>query len=185
MVIFRIPDTRSIISNHRVILVRDRSEVTFNLIGLVANMSKTYQISPQDFGFTPMRQLLFAGGSLACFALPIFVFSWISAWSWRDAITAFLTWFFLAIWWYGGYNYSIEVDENAIRSGGRVVRRGHIRYLRERDPLIGGRRLVLSEHRPAWVHVLGGAIEIPKGISDYEQIKTKVFTWELMPQSRH
>jgi hypothetical protein len=139
-----------------------------------------YEISPKHFGFTARRQSLFAVGSLACFALLVFVPSWMSAsypWSWRDVCTALLTWFFLEIWWYWQYSYSIEVDENSIRSGRRVVRKEHIRYLREIDPLLGGPRLVLSEHGPAWVRLLGGAIEIPKGIPEYEQIKTKIFAW--------
>lgn len=141
----------------------------------------TYEIGPKHFGLTTGRQLLFAVGSLACFALVMFVPSWINAsnpWSWRDASTSLLTWFFLEIWFYWQYCYSIEVDENSVRSGWRVVRKEHIRYLREIDRPFGGRRLVLSERGPAWVRLLGGEIEIPKGIPEYEQIKTKIFTWK-------
>ena len=159
---------------------RERSDVP-HLSGLAANTLMIYEISPKHFGLTTGRQLLFAVGSLACFALVVFVPSWISAsdpWSWRDVFTALLTWFFLGIWWYWQYSYSIEVDVHSIRSGRRVVRKGHVRYLREIEPLFGGRRLVLSEHGPAWVHLRGGVIEIPKGIPEYEQIKTKIFTWE-------
>lgn len=139
-----------------------------------------YEISPKHFGITTGRRLLFAVGSFALFALAMFVSSWISAshpWSLNDVISAFLTWLILISWWYWGQNYSIDVDENAIRSGRKVVRKGHMRYLREIDSTFGGQRLLLSEHGPAWVHLLGGAIEIPSGIPEYEQIKSKILNW--------
>ena len=140
----------------------------------------TYEITPEYFGFTVRRQLLVATGSLVCFALVVFVPSWISSsrpWSSVDLIGAFLVWVFFEIQWYGHHSYSIDVEENCIRSGRRVVRKGYIRYLRELDSLLRGRRLVLSERGPAWVHLLGGVIEIPKGIPEYEHIKADVSTW--------
>ena len=140
----------------------------------------TYEITPEHFGFTILRQVLFAAGLLTCFTLGVFIPSWISSsypWSWRDVYTAILTWFFFEIWWYCLHSYSIDVDENSIRSGGRVVRKGHIRYLRESNNLFRGRRLVISERGPVWVHLLGGVIEIPKGIPEYEKIRAEVLTW--------
>jgi hypothetical protein len=159
----------------------DRSELTFHRIGLAEDTPMMYEISPKQFGLTTARQLLFAVGALAGFALVVFAPSWISAsypWRWRDVVTALLTWLLLVVWSYGLRNYSIDVDENSIRSRGRVVRKGHTRYLREIYSLFGGRRLVLSEHGAVWVYLLGGVIEIPRGIPGYEQIKSKVFTWK-------
>ena len=63
--------------------------------------------------------------------------------------------------------------------GGRVIRKGHLRYLREINsrPWRGGPRLVLSERESPWVQLFGGAVIIPKGLPDYEQIKNKALTW--------
>jgi hypothetical protein len=132
------------------------------------------EINPQHFGLTTGRLLLLAVGSLACFVLPMIIFS---AWSFREIITGLLTRLVLGFWWYMQHEYSIEVNESNVRSGGRVARKWHIRYLREIDHLFGGRRLVLSEHGSLWARLFGGAIEIPEGIRDYETIKTKIFAW--------
>ncbi len=144
-------------------------------------MSKIYEISPKHFGLTTWRQLLLAFGTFACFALVVFVPSWINPsdpWSWRDVINGFLTWIVLTVWCQWQYSYSIDVDESSVRSGGRVVRKGRIRYLRETNRWFAGRRLVLSEHGPTWVHLLGGEIEIPEGMPEYEQIKARILAWE-------
>ena len=149
----------------------------------------TYEITPQHFGFTIWRKLLLAVGSLACFVLPMFIFPLIRtslAWSSREIVAGLLTWLILAFCWYVQHNYSLEVDDNGARVRGRVIRKGHIRYLREIDswPLRGGPRLVLFEHAPAWVRLFGGAIVVPKGLPEYEQVKRKVFAW-MVNSSTH
>jgi hypothetical protein len=144
----------------------------------------TYKITPQHFGFTTSLRLLLVVGSLTCFALAILIPSLISAslpWSWRDFTSSLITWLLLAFWWGYQYHYSLEINDNSARVGGRVVRKGHVRYLREMDCLFGGARLVLSEHGAAWVHLFGGAIVIPKRLPEYEQIKAKVSTWIVNP----
>jgi len=132
----------------------------------------TYEITPAHFGFTTRLRVLLALGTLA---RP----SW--AWTPREIVTGLLTWLFIEFWWYVQHNYSLEVDEDSVRVvGGRVIRKGRVRYLREfnRWPWRGGTQLVLSEHAPAWVPPLfGGAIVIPKGLPEYEQVKQKVSTW--------
>jgi len=137
----------------------------------------TYEIRPQDFGFTTPHQLLVAGGFLACFGLAIFLPPGTP--TGRDIVTAFLTWLTLTIWWYYDHHYTLEIDDGGARVGGRVVRKGHVRYVREANPLLGGRRLVVSERGAAWVHLGGGAIVIPKRLPEYEQIKAKVLTWAV------
>jgi hypothetical protein len=146
----------------------------------------TYEVTPEHFGLTTRLKLLFAVGSLACFVIPMFIFPWIHsalAWSSRDIFTGLLTWLLVAIWWYVQHSYSLEVDDNSARVGGRVIRKGYVRYVREIDSglLRGGPRLIVSEHAPAWVHLFGGAIIIPKGLPEYEQLKKKVLTWTVNP----
>ena len=142
-----------------------------------SSMTRIYEITPKTFGLTTRLQLLLGvGTTLACFALPMIIFP---PWSWREIITGLLTWLALTFSWYIEHNYSLEVDDNGVRIvGGRVIRKGHVRYLRELDrtPWRGGRRLVLSEHAPARARLFGGIVVIPKGVPDYEQIKGKVFT---------
>ena len=60
-----------------------------------------------------------------------------------------------------------------------MVRKGHLRYVREINsrPWRGGPRLLLSERAPVWARLFGGAIVIPKDVPDYEEIKNKVFAW--------
>jgi hypothetical protein len=144
--------------------------------------SMIYKVTPEHFGFTTRLKLLLAVGSLACFILPMFIFPLIRtslAWNSREIISGLVTWLVLAIWWYVQHNYSLEVDDNSARIGGRVIRKGHVCYAREINswPLRGGPRLVLSEHAPAWVRLFDGVIVIPKGLPEYEQVKKKVFTW--------
>jgi hypothetical protein len=142
----------------------------------------TYVITPAHFGITTRLKWLLALGSLACFVLPMVIFPLIRpSWAWtpREIVSALLTWLVLEFWWYFQLNYSIEVDDNSVRAGERVIRKGHVRYLREIDgrPWRGGPRLVLSEHAPARARLLGGVIVIPKGLPEYESIKEKLFTW--------
>jgi hypothetical protein len=142
----------------------------------------TYEVTPEHFGFTTRLKLLLAVGSLACFVLPMFIFSLIGtspAWDLREIVPGLVTWLVLAFWWYVQHYYSLEVDDNSARVGGRVVRKGYVRYLREIDswPWRGGPGLVLSEHAPVWVHLFGGVIVVPKGLPEYEQIRQKISTW--------
>ena len=142
----------------------------------------TYEVTPQHFGFTTRRKLSLAVLSLACFVTPMFIFPWVSAslaWGSREIATGLLTWLALAVWWSLQHNYCLEVDDNSARVGGRVVRKGHVRYVREVDswPLRGGPQLVISEHAPAWVRLFGGVIVVPKGLPEYEQVKKTIFTW--------
>lgn len=143
----------------------------------------TYEITPAHFGLTTRLQLLLGLGTLACFILPIFIWLllWPSPpWSWRVLIPVLVTWAALEISWYFQIHYSLEVDDNSLRlAGGRAVRKGHVRYLREINSRLwrGGHRLVLSEHGPFWARLFGGVIVIPKGLPQYEEIKKKVFAW--------
>jgi hypothetical protein len=82
------------------------------------------------------------------------------------------------------YTYRLEVDDNTLRAGGRVVRKGHVRYLREIDArLLGGPQLVLSEHGSLWVHLFGGAILIPQRVPQYDEIKKAPSAWMAEPQT--
>jgi hypothetical protein len=69
-------------------------------------------------------------------------------------------------WWYVQHNYSLEMDDNSARVGGRIIRKGYVRYAREVDsrPLAGGPRVVLSEHASARIRLFGGVIVVPKGL---------------------
>jgi hypothetical protein len=142
-----------------------------------------YKITPAHVGFTTRLEVLLELGTLACFVLPMLIFPWIRpSWAWtpREIIAGLMTWLFLSFWWYVQHNYSLEVDDNSVRIvGGRVIRKGHLRYVREinRRPWRGGRRLVLSERAPVWARLFGGVVVIPEGMPDYEQVKNKVFTW--------
>ena len=142
-----------------------------------------YEVCPKQFGFTPARQLLLAVGTLSCFALVIFVPSWIypsDPWTPRDVLAAFFCWVGVEIQWYWEFNYTIEVDDTNCRSRRVLVRNGHVRYLREIDGLIRGRRLEVSEHGSVRARMVGGVISIPKGLTDYEQIKAKIATWAMV-----
>lgn len=152
----------------------------------------TYEITPEHFGFSKWRQVLLAIGLLACFTLGLPFLKWITnllwpgsswvspPWHWtgRDILTYVLMFVFFSLWWSFENSYSLGIDDNSIRVGGRVVRKGHIRYLREFDGgLAKGPRLVLSEHGSLWVQFLGGAVVVPKGLPEYAQIKAQVSTW--------
>jgi hypothetical protein len=136
----------------------------------------TYEITPQHFGFTPRFRWLSALGVLACYVLLILIFP---PWSTREIVSGLLTLLVLEIWWQAEHNYSLQVDDDSVRAGGREIRKDTLRYVREfnRGPLRGGSRLVLSAHASAWVRLFRGGIEIPKGLPGYEQIKEKVFAW--------
>jgi hypothetical protein len=142
-----------------------------------------YEITPKTFGLTNRLQLLLGLGTLACFVLPMILFPLIRAsWAWtsREIVSGLLTWLFIEFCWYVQHNYSLEVDEDSVRvGGGRVVRKGHLRYVREINSRAwrGGPRLLLSERPPAWARLFGGVIVIPKGVPEYQQIKEKVVTW--------
>jgi hypothetical protein len=143
----------------------------------------TYEITPAHFGFTTRLKVLLALGTLACFVLPMIIFpllrpSW--AWTSREMVTGLLTWLFIEFCWYVQHNYSLEVDDNSLRvAGGRVVRKDHLRYVRGINSRAwrGGLRLLLSERPPGWARLFGGAIVIPKGVPEYQQIKEKSFAW--------
>ena len=142
----------------------------------------TYKITPAHFGITTRLKWLIGLSSLACFVLPMIIFplirpSW--AWSPRAIVAGLLTWLVLQFGWYFQHNYSLEVHDNSVRVGGRVVRKGHVRYLREIDarPWRGGPRLILSEHVPLRARLFGGGVVIPNGLPEYEQIKKNVSTW--------
>ena len=152
----------------------------------------TYEITPEHFGFTTRRKSLLSVGFLVCVTLlPAFLkwianllwpdSTWVSPpWHWteRDLYTYVFMGVAFALWWSSAYNYSLEIDDNTVRVGGRVVRKGHVRYLREFDrELLRGPRLVLSEHGPLWVQFLGGIVVVPKGLPEYQQIKTQVSMW--------
>jgi hypothetical protein len=146
----------------------------------------TYNITPERFAFTPRLKWLIAFGSLPFLMLPAIVPSLINtihATSWLDFVPGLIIWLVGAIWWPARYTYRLEVDDNTVRARGRVVRKGHVRYLREIDArLLGGPQLVLSEHGPLWVHFFGDAIVIPMSMPKYEEIKKTVSTW--MPDSQ-
>jgi hypothetical protein len=143
----------------------------------------TYEVTPADFGFPTRLNVLLGLGTLACFALPPFIWQliWPShAWSSWELVPSLLTWLVLEFSWYFQTHYSLEVDEDSVSVvGGRVVRKGHLRYVREINSRAwrGGPRLLLSERPPAWGRLFGGAIVIPKGLPEYEQVKQKVSTW--------
>lgn len=142
----------------------------------------TYDVTPEHFGFTTRLKLLLAVSSLSCFVLPMLVFPSANdslARSLCEIVSGLLTWLGLAFWWYGQHNYSLEMDDNCARVGGRVVRKGYVRYLREIDswPLRGGPRLVVSEHARAWVYLFGSVIVVPKGLPEYDQVKEKILAW--------
>lgn len=152
----------------------------------------TYEITPEHFGFTKGRKVLLAIGLLACFTVGLPFLKWITnllrpnsswvspPWHWteKEILTYVLMFGFFALWWSSENNYSLGMDDNSVRVGGRVVRKGHVRYLREFDGGLGkGPRLLLSERGPLWVHFLGGVVVVPKGLPEYEQIKAQVSTW--------
>lgn len=143
----------------------------------------TYSITSEHFAFTPRLKWLMAIGSFTLLMLPAIVPSLINtahATTWVDFAPGLITWSIFAIWWPARYNYRLEVDDNSVRVNRRVVRKGHVRYLREIDArLLGGPQLVLSEHGPLWVHVFGDAIVIPTRVPEYEEIKKAISTWTL------
>ena len=135
----------------------------------------TYEIRPRDFGFTIPRQLLLAVGTLACFGLGMLLAPGTP--TSRDILFALLAWVLFTMWWYYDHHYYLEINDHDARVGGRVVREGRVRYLREANHLIGGARLVLSERETAWAHLCGSAIVIPNRLAQYEQIKAKLLAW--------
>ena len=72
-----------------------------------------------------------------------------------------------------------DVRAGVCVAGGRVIRKDHLRYVREINSRAwrGGPRLLLSERPPGWARLFGGAIVIPKGVPEYQQIKEKSFAW--------
>lgn len=160
----------------------------------------TYEIAPEHFGFTRQRRALAVSGFLAFLALwPVF-FNWITNLLWPNSswfppplkptdllanAIAFVIAGIVFVWgWSSAHHYSLEIDDNTARVGGRVVRKGRIRYMRELGGgLLQGPRLVMSEHGPLWVKLLGGAVEVPRGLPEYEQIKLTVSTWMPSPHA--
>ncbi len=152
----------------------------------------TYEITPAHFGYTNWKKLVLAVSWLAILTLGPVLLEWIISLLWPGSSWATRSWdwrerdilggvFAAAVFefeWSFAHNYSLEIDEDSARVGGRVVRRGHVRYLRELDGnLWEGPRLVISEHGPVWVQFLGGVVVVPKGLPDYEQIRTRVSMW--------
>ncbi len=152
----------------------------------------TYEITPEHFGFSKWRQLFLAVFFLACLTLgPVFLVwiinllwpgaKWASdPWHWeeREVFGCVIGEAVFAFEWSYSHNYSLEIDEDSVRVRGRVVRKGHVCYLRELDGnLWEGPRLVFSEHGPVGVQFLGGVVVVPKGLPEYEQIRMKVSTW--------
>jgi hypothetical protein len=143
----------------------------------------TYEITAQHFGFTNWRWFVHATATLACVALVLFIETLIdsSPVTIKELIPILLTWLIIELWLHFQYNYVLEVDEDSLREGRRVARKGHIRYVREFDQHLwgirGGARIVVSEYGPWRVRLLGGGIRIPKGLPDYERIRTQVLAW--------
>ena len=159
-----------------------------------------YEITPEHFGFTPRRKFLLAAGELVCLILlPVFV-KWIdnllrsgaarvSPWNWTfqditTTVVMLIVFAYLWSWQWSAYSYCLEIDDNSARAGWRVVRKGHVRYLREFNRglwqgggLLQGPRLVLSEHGPLWAQFLGGTVVVPKSLPEYERIKMQVSDW--------
>jgi hypothetical protein len=82
-------------------------------------------------------------------------------------------------------DYDIELDDEEIRflqnrSVKTVVRRNRIRYVAEWN---GGKRLVISEHSPAWTRIIGPGISIPRTLPEYDQIKARALGWLQVPPS--
>jgi hypothetical protein len=78
-------------------------------------------------------------------------------------------------------SYDLGIDDDGIRlmwnrKVARIVRRGHISYVREWGKG-GHRRLVVSERGPAFTRWLWGGIAVPASLPEYEQIKAEVLTW--------
>jgi len=153
----------------------------------------TYEITPEHFEFTKRRELLVAGGFLAgAYLCPVFI-QWIINRLWHGSkwasppltpwtighLTGFIIFAIVFVCvWLSAYNYSLEIDDNSARVRWRVVRKGYVRYFREfKGGLFNGPRMELSEHGPRWVRFLGGTVVVPKGLPDYEQIKSQVSTW--------
>jgi hypothetical protein len=94
----------------------------------------TYEVTPADFGFPTWLNVLLGLGTLTCIALAMYILQliWPShAWSWWELVPSLLTWLVLEFSWYFRTHYSLEVDDNSVRVvGGRVVRKGHLRYVR-------------------------------------------------------
>jgi hypothetical protein len=83
-------------------------------------------------------------------------------------------------------DYDIELDDEEIRflqnrSVKIVVRRNRIRYVAEWNQ---GKRLVISEHSPAWTRIIGPGISIPRTLPEYDQIKARALGWlQVSPSS--
>jgi hypothetical protein len=160
----------------------------------------TYEIAPEHFGFSIRRKVLVLGSFLVFLALWPAFFNWITNLLWphspwfspplkridlyADTFGSVIMGIAIVWWWSSAHHYSLEIDDNTARVGGRVVRKGRIRYMRELDGrLLRGPRLILSEHGPLWVQFLGGTVEVPKGLPEFEQIKLQVSTWMLAPHA--
>jgi len=150
----------------------------------------TYEITLEDFGFTKRRLLLEVGGLFAIVTLWEIVFFFVSnlfwpgltSWPLKNPLAAILGAVLIGgtfvLWWSSAHNYSLEIDENAARVGRRVVRKGQVRYMRELNRrLLEGPQLILSEHGSLWVQFLGGAVKVPKGLPEYEHIKSQLSAW--------
>jgi len=154
----------------------------------------TYSVTPAHFGFTKWRILLFLVGSAICYALGLLCLNWIigwigrlfwptsiwfsAPWNWESTAIAVLAWGGTELIWWSNYHYSIQIDDTSARMGQSVVRKGHVRYVLEKGNFITGHRLVLSEHRR---RCFGRAVIVPKGLPEYEQIKSQVSTWVVNP----
>ena len=155
----------------------------------------TYEITPNHFGFTLWRKVLLVIGSLVGILIVTEVSQWIGNLLWpgshqlmspwhgteADIISAIITYAVMlgafVLCWHFEFNYSLEIDDNSARARWRVVRKGHLRYLREfQGGLFRAPRMELSEHGPIWVRFLGGVV-VPKGLPEYEQIKTNILDW--------
>ncbi len=149
-----------------------------------------YKIIPEHFGLTKMKRLLYAVVMLVWLALVIVFSKWITSrwpstaqatfgdWTISDIpeimiwLISYVIWI---LWWLSSNYYSLEIDDNAARVGRRMVRKGHVRSLHEfKGGLFQGPRMELSEKGQLW---FGSVITVPKGLPQYEQIKTQVSTW--------
>jgi hypothetical protein len=105
-------------------------------------------------------------------------------WSdWRSLVIGGVVYFVINLFWKPKVAaYDLEIDDGdgirLLRGGAieRKVRRDRIRYAREWGS--GGfRRLVISEHGPAFTRWFWGGIGVPASLPDYEQIRAEVLTW--------
>jgi hypothetical protein len=155
------------------------------------------EIMPEHFGLTIGKRLLLIAPVIICAGLSPALSKWIACMLWPGSARASLPWYgteqdiiqnayflpFVAFWlfwkfWYSSdLNYSLELTDNDIRIGNRVVRKGYVRYLREFNCVFWKSRLELSEREPRAIWFHGPTVIIPKGLPEYEQIKAQVTTW--------